>query len=122
MTRISDVTGGARGEERCSDRVAACVFGGLGLPAPDTLAAMAERFSRARPVADPSPARGLQPDDCPPAGRRSRIRPAPEVSLSEALSDPIVVSLMAADGVDPAELEANLARVAQKLAARAGAS
>lgn len=38
-----------------------------------------------------------------------------DITLSDALSDPIVQALMRADGVDPQELEAGLLAVAREL-------
>jgi hypothetical protein len=38
-----------------------------------------------------------------------------ELTLSSALSDPLVRTLMAADGVDPVELESMLSRIAEEL-------
>ena len=39
-----------------------------------------------------------------------------ELSLREALSDPLIQAVMAADGVDPARLAAELGETAGKLA------
>jgi len=96
-------------DERC-DQLAAKVFGALGLKSRDVLAAMT----------DPGPARRTgrraepRREACWPDG----VWTAAEVSLSDALADPIVVSLMAADGVDPAALETSLAELAVTLARR----
>jgi len=37
-----------------------------------------------------------------------------EPTLQEILSEPIIVALMRADGVDPAELEAMLSRISRR--------
>jgi hypothetical protein len=39
-----------------------------------------------------------------------------ELTLSSALSDPLILTLMAADNVDPAKLESMLLRIADKVA------
>ncbi len=99
-------------DETCRDRLAARVIGGLGLAGMNVLAAVAGDFSRAgRRMAD-------QPSASGRAERRVMISHIAEVSLSEALSDPIVRSLMAADRVDPTELEACLDKLATKLKRR----
>jgi hypothetical protein len=52
-----------------------------------------------------------------PAIGRRRVIPirsgSPEPTITEMLSDSIVVAMMAADGVDPIELEAQLRGLAQ---------
>ena len=42
----------------------------------------------------------------------------PESNLSEALSDPLIRAVMAADGVDPRELETGLRDIARQLDSR----
>jgi hypothetical protein len=42
----------------------------------------------------------------------------PESSLSEALSDPLIRAVMAADRVDPRELESGLRDIARQLDSR----
>ena len=42
----------------------------------------------------------------------------PELNLSQTLSDPLIRSVMAADGVDPHELETRLSEIARTLAGR----
>ena len=42
----------------------------------------------------------------------------PESNLSEALSDPLIRAVMAADGVDPWELESGLRDIARQLDSR----
>jgi hypothetical protein len=42
-----------------------------------------------------------------------------ELSLTEVLSDPLVMEVMASDGVDPRELEAALAEIAVDVRRRA---
>jgi hypothetical protein len=39
----------------------------------------------------------------------------PEMSLAEALADPLIRTLMAADGVDPARLAGELAETARRV-------
>jgi hypothetical protein len=41
-----------------------------------------------------------------------------ELTLRSALSDPLIRTVMAADNVDPAKLEAMLRRIAEKVALR----
>jgi hypothetical protein len=41
----------------------------------------------------------------------------PEPSLADMLSDPMVKAVMAADGIDPTELEAELRSIARTIAA-----
>jgi hypothetical protein len=41
-----------------------------------------------------------------------------ELTLRSALSDPLIRTVMAADNVDPAKLEAMLRRIAEKVASR----
>jgi len=41
---------------------------------------------------------------------------ADDMSLTEALSDPLIRAVMAADGVDPARLEAELGETALRIA------
>jgi hypothetical protein len=41
-----------------------------------------------------------------------------EVTLRSALSDPLIRTVMAADNVDPVELESMLRRIAEKIAPR----
>jgi len=43
---------------------------------------------------------------------RAMNRSCRELTLTEALSDPLVRTVMAADGVDPRELEATMNRIA----------
>ena len=51
------------------------------------------------------------------SNRNARIGAgAPDMSLAEALSDPLIRAVMAADGVDPARLEIELGETAQHLA------
>ena len=42
----------------------------------------------------------------------------PESNLGEALSDPLIRAVMAADGVDPRELESGLRDIARQLDSR----
>jgi hypothetical protein len=42
----------------------------------------------------------------------------PESNISQTLSDPLIRSVMAADGVDPRELETRLNEIARTLAGR----
>jgi hypothetical protein len=84
-------------DERC-DRLAAEVFGGQGLTSRDVLATATRRKGQ--------------------ESRRDPCWPAAEVSLGEALSDPIVMSLMAADRVDPAALAESFHTLARVLAGR----
>jgi hypothetical protein len=42
--------------------------------------------------------------------------PIEELTMSSALSDPLIRSLMAADNVDPLKLEAMLRRIAEQVA------
>jgi hypothetical protein len=42
--------------------------------------------------------------------------PSQELTLSDALSDPLVRAVMAADNVDPAKLESMLRRIAEEVA------
>lgn len=105
-------------DERCRDRLAARVAGGLGLVSMNVLAAWANDFSRAGRRAAARRA-GAGAGRCRGEGRVT-INSVPEVSIGEALSDPIVRTLMAADRVDPAELEASLDELATKLARRSG--
>jgi hypothetical protein len=42
-----------------------------------------------------------------------------ELTLQSALSDPLIRTMMAADHVDPAELESMLRRIAREIAAEA---
>jgi hypothetical protein len=107
MTRVSELNDCCR-DERCGE-LAARVFGGLGLKSRDVLAAMTE---------GPTRRKGREPGREPCRPDHEGAWAAAEVSLSEALADPIVMSLMAADGVDPAALETNLAELAVKLARR----
>jgi hypothetical protein len=47
------------------------------------------------------------------------MRPAwQELTLRSALSDPLIRTMMAADHVDPVELESMLRRIAEKVAPR----
>jgi hypothetical protein len=48
-----------------------------------------------------------------PAEELPMSRCSPELTLKDALSDSIVQAVMAADGVDPREFEANLRDVAK---------
>jgi hypothetical protein len=48
-------------------------------------------------------------------------RPWREPTLEELLSEPIIIALMDADGVDPEELEAMLGRTSAKLGSRRAA-
>lgn len=41
-----------------------------------------------------------------------------DLSLGEAMSDPLIRTVMRADGVNPIELEASLAALSEKLAKR----
>ena len=41
----------------------------------------------------------------------------PEPSIADMLSDPMVKAVMAADGIDPTELEAELRSIARMIAA-----
>jgi hypothetical protein len=41
-----------------------------------------------------------------------------ELTLQSALSDPLILSLMAADNVDPVKLESMLRRIAKEIAPR----
>jgi len=43
-----------------------------------------------------------------------------DMSLAEALSDPLIRAVMAADGVDPARLAADLAETGRHLARNSG--
>ena len=112
MTRVSD----ARTEDTCHDRLAARVFGSLGLASVNVLAALARDRSLRRTAGRHTDG---WDDLCrPTAGEAVAMAFGAEVSLREALSDPIVVSLMAADRVDPTELEESLEVLAKKLARR----
>jgi hypothetical protein len=46
-------------------------------------------------------------------------RCSPELTLKDALSDSIVKAVMAADGIDPREFEANLRDIAKRRTERA---
>ena len=109
MTGVFNVSTDCCCQVSRDDRLAARVFGGIGRAGLSGLAALAEACS--------SP-RGLhaQADSDPGRSRRLIHAVPPEVSLGEALSDPIVRAVMAADRVDPAELEESLDALAKKLA------
>ncbi len=51
----------------------------------------------------------MRPDRNLPIGAGCR-----DMSLSEALADPLIRAVMAADGVDPARLEAELTETARR--------
>jgi len=55
---------------------------------------------------------------CAPNNETSMFGGIRELTLSEALSDPLIRSVMAADGVDPEELEVMLRDIAQVRAPR----
>jgi hypothetical protein len=54
-----------------------------------------------------------------PTGKGHFVRSTyQELTLRSALSDPLIRTVMAADNVDPAKLEAMLQRIAEKVALR----
>jgi hypothetical protein len=116
MNRASDAMTGCCAEERSTDRLAACVLGWFGMPGADGLAVQAGDFARPRrPTAHRRADAGRDQYRPVPDGPMA-FASIPEVGLDEALSDPIVRSLMAADGVDPGELETELGELRKTLA------